>query len=86
MSVIPLTLTLSLCLVGTFLIFFFREQSRRRFSSTESESLLPLSDETSLVAAPTARSPSPAPCPSAGRCSGTPCGKHVPAASSATRS
>ncbi len=45
MSVIPLTLTISLCLVFTFLIFFLRENSRRRFSSVERESLLPLAEE-----------------------------------------
>lgn len=49
MSVIPLTLTISLCLVFTFVVFFLREQSRRRFSSAESESLLPLADETPRI-------------------------------------
>lgn len=44
MSVIPLTLTISLCLVFTFIVFFLRE-SGRRFSSAERDSLLPLSDE-----------------------------------------
>jgi hypothetical protein len=48
MAVIPLTLIISLCLVFTFVVFFLREQSfsRRRFSSAESEALLPLADET----------------------------------------
>lgn len=46
MSVVPLTLTISLCLVFTFVLFFLREHSRRRFSGTESEALLPLADET----------------------------------------
>lgn len=46
MSVIPLTLTISLCLVFTFVIFFLREHSRHRFSSAESEALLPLAEET----------------------------------------
>ena len=46
MSVIPLTLTISLCLVFTFVIFFIREQARHPFSSAERESLLPLADET----------------------------------------
>jgi hypothetical protein len=46
MSVIPLTLTISLCLVFTFVIFFIREQARHPFSSAERESLLPLTDET----------------------------------------
>jgi len=49
MSVVPLTLTISLCLVFTFVVFFLREQSRRRFGSAESEALLPLADETPLV-------------------------------------
>lgn len=52
MNVIPLTLTISLCLVFTFVIFFLRENSRRRFSSAEREALLPLADETPRVAAP----------------------------------
>lgn len=46
MSVIPLTLTISLCLVFTFVIFFIRESSRRRYSSAERNALLPLADET----------------------------------------
>ena len=50
MSVIPLTLTISLCLVFTFVIFFIREQTRRPFSSSERESLLPLADETPRLA------------------------------------
>lgn len=51
MSVIPLTLTISLCLVFTFVIFFLREQARRPFSSAEREALLPLADETPRSAA-----------------------------------
>lgn len=50
MSVVPLTLTISLCLVFTFVLFFLREHSRRRFSGMESEALLPLADETPRVA------------------------------------
>lgn len=50
MSIVPLTLTISLCLVFTFIIFFVREQSRRRFGSSESDALLPLTDETSVPA------------------------------------
>lgn len=46
MTVIPLTLTISLCLVFTFVVFFLREQARHPFSSSERESLLPLSEET----------------------------------------
>jgi hypothetical protein len=49
MSVVPLTLTVSLCLVFTFVLFFLREHSRRRFSSPESEALLPLADETPRI-------------------------------------
>jgi hypothetical protein len=45
MSVIPLTLTVSLCLVFTFVVFFLREHARR-FHNPERESLLPLSEET----------------------------------------
>jgi hypothetical protein len=46
MSVIPLTLAISLCLVFTFIIFFLRENSRRRFGSAERDALLPLAEET----------------------------------------
>jgi hypothetical protein len=57
MSVVPLTLTISLCLVFTFVLFFLREYSRHRFSSAESEALLPLADETPRVAGDTAPAP-----------------------------
>jgi hypothetical protein len=50
MSVIPLTLTISLCLVFTFVLFFLREHSRHRFSSAESDALMPLADETPRLA------------------------------------
>lgn len=50
MSVVPLTLTVSLCLVFTFVLFFLREHSRRRFSSPECEALLPLTDEIPRLA------------------------------------
>ena len=50
MSVVPLTLTISLCLVFTFVLFFLRAYSRSRFSSPESEALLPLADETPRLA------------------------------------
>ncbi|ACB77350.1 hypothetical protein [Opitutus terrae] len=50
MSVIPLTLTISLCLVFTFIVFFIRENGRR-FSSPERDSLLPLADEKPRLAA-----------------------------------
>jgi len=49
MPVIPLTITVSLCLVFTFVVFFIRENSRR-FSNAERESLLPLSEETPRLA------------------------------------
>ncbi|OIR13553.1 hypothetical protein GALL_53700 [mine drainage metagenome] len=45
MSVIPLTLTISLCLVITFVVFFLREHARSRMSSPERDSLLPFGDE-----------------------------------------
>jgi hypothetical protein len=45
MDIVPLTLVISLCLTFTFIVFFAREQARRRFGSTESESLLPLLEE-----------------------------------------
>jgi len=46
MSVIPLTLTISLCLVFTFLVFFLREHSKARMGSSERDSMLPFSGET----------------------------------------
>lgn len=45
MEIVPLTLTISLCLVFTFVIFFLREHARGRFSSAERDSLLPLAEE-----------------------------------------
>lgn len=50
MAVIPLTLTISLCLVFTFVLFFLREYTRQRFSSAESEALLPLAEEQRQMA------------------------------------
>jgi hypothetical protein len=50
MPVVPLTLTISLTLVFTFVIFFLREHSRGRLSSAERDSLLPLADETARLA------------------------------------
>ena len=49
MSVIPLTLGLSLVLVGIFLVLFLREQTRSRLSSPERDALLPLAEETPRV-------------------------------------
>lgn len=51
MSVVPLTLTISLCLVFTFVIFFLREQMRGNASSAERDSLLPLAEEELRVVA-----------------------------------
>ena len=45
MAVVPLTLTISLCLVFTFVVFFLCEHARGRLSSVERDSLLPLADE-----------------------------------------
>ncbi len=49
MSIVPLTLTISLCLVFTFVVFFLRENARR-FSSSERDSLLPLEEEKPRLA------------------------------------
>ncbi|ATC65734.1 hypothetical protein CMV30_18260 [Nibricoccus aquaticus] len=51
MDIVPLTLVISLCLTFTFIVFFAREQARRRFGSAESESLLPLLDENRVTPA-----------------------------------
>jgi len=50
MSVIPLTLTISLCLVFTFVVFFLRETSRRHYSDAQRDALMPLADETPIAA------------------------------------
>ncbi len=49
MAVVPLTLTISLCLAFTFVIFFLREHARGHLSSAERDSLLPLADENRRV-------------------------------------
>lgn len=49
MDVVPLTLTISLCLVFSFVVFFLREQARGRLSSPERDSLLPLAGEHGRV-------------------------------------
>jgi hypothetical protein len=75
MSVVPLTLVISLCLVFTFVLFFLREYSRHRFSSAESEALLPLADESPRIVASAATAvalPAPQPaheCRGNGSCS-----------------
>ena len=51
MAVVPLTLTISLCLVFTFVVFFLCEHARGRLSSAERDSLLPLGEETPRLAA-----------------------------------
>lgn len=55
MPVVPLTLTISLCLVFTFIIFFLREHARGTVSSAERDSLLPLAEEAPRLARATAR-------------------------------
>ena len=50
MSVVPLTLTISLCLVFSFVIFFLREHARGTASSAERDSLLPLAEENPRLA------------------------------------
>lgn len=50
MPVVPLTLTISLCLVFTFVVFFLREQARGHASSAERDSLLPLAEEKPALA------------------------------------
>jgi hypothetical protein len=52
MAVVPLTLTISLCLVFTFVVFFLREHARGRMSSAERDSLLPLAEEKGRPAGP----------------------------------
>jgi len=54
MAVVPLTLTISLCLVFSFVVFFLREHARGRLSSAERDSLLPLAEETPRTAHATA--------------------------------
>jgi hypothetical protein len=50
MAIVSLTLTISLCLVFTFIVFFLREHARGRLSSAERDSLLPLADEIPALA------------------------------------
>ncbi len=64
MSVIPLTIFFSLLLAGLFIALFVHEQRRRRFTSAEHDSLLPLAEETAREAggtrAPRGLNPHPA--------------------------
>ena len=57
MAVIPLTLTISLCLVFTFVVFFIREHARGGASCPERDSLLPLAAESRRVQDDDASSP-----------------------------
>ena len=50
MSVVPLTIIISLCLVFSFVIFFLSEHARGRVSSAERDSLLPLAEEGARLA------------------------------------
>lgn len=59
MAVIPLTLVISLCLVFTFVVFFLIEHSRNRYSSAESQSILPLAEEAPRLVPIRASSSSP---------------------------
>jgi hypothetical protein len=45
-SVVPLTFTIGLCLVVTFIIFFLREHARGEIGGAERDSLLPFAEET----------------------------------------
>jgi hypothetical protein len=49
MSVVPLTLTISLGLVFSFILMFLREHRRGNRSCSERDSLLPLLEETPRV-------------------------------------
>lgn len=49
MAVVPLTLTISLCLVFTFVVFFLREHARGNMSGAERDSLLPLEEERPIL-------------------------------------
>jgi hypothetical protein len=60
MAVVPLTLTISLTLVFTFVIFFLREHARGRLSSAERDSLLPLAEENARLARVMTRTDRPA--------------------------
>jgi len=55
MPVVPLTLTISLALVFTFVVFFLAEHRRGQASSAERDSLLPLAEENPRLARVTTR-------------------------------
>jgi hypothetical protein len=49
MDVLALTILVSTCLAGIFVVCFAAECRRRRRSSLESDSLLPLNDEPAPI-------------------------------------
>lgn len=46
MAIVPLTVTISICLVFSFIAFFLVEHARSRLSGADRDSLLPLREET----------------------------------------
>lgn len=50
MSAFPITLTISLCLAFTFVLFFLCERLNGRKASAEHDSLLPLAEESPRLA------------------------------------
>jgi len=50
MAAFPITLTISLCLAFTFVLFFLCERLNGRKGSAEHDSLLPLAEESPRVA------------------------------------
>lgn len=60
MPVVPLTITISLALVFTFVVFYLCEHARGRVSSAERDSLLPLGEEKPRLAG-VREAPSPPP-------------------------
>ncbi len=70
MSAFPITLTISLCLAFTFVLFFLCERLNGRRGSAEHDSLLPLADESPRLAR--ARSEADEGCTSGCRCDDCP--------------
>ncbi len=66
MTVVPLTLTISLCLVFTFIVFFLREHARGNLGGAERDSLLPLAEEKAVFARRVDRADPEAPRPPRG--------------------
>ena len=50
MSLLPLTLSIGLCLVFTLLVFFLRDQARRPAASTERDSRRPAAGRDEAMA------------------------------------